>query len=98
MVVATQRRIGWHLRWLSVVLCVIGAGFYMLWDMAKRGPVMNDAMLQISRLFGRRVVAVVHEDDVLWAQKAQEVCWRVGLVVLAACVVVLAWALYTGLK
>lgn len=59
---------------------------------------MNDAMLQTSRLFGRRVVAVFHQDDILWAQKAQEVSWRVALVLLAACVVFLAWALYTGLK
>ncbi len=97
--VATQRKIGLVFRWFSVMPIVYPfGGFAMLWDIARGGPYMNDAMLQTSRLFGNRVVAVFHPDDILWAQKAQEVVWRAALVVLAGCVIFLAWSLYTGLK
>ena len=51
-----------------------------------------DAMLQLSRRFGRTVVGALHEDDVLAASKLEGWMVPVMFLVVAGIVIVLAWA------
>ena len=94
-VVRVQRQVAAWLRVVAVVTYPVG-GFFLLNAMANHTHYANDAMLQISRAFGMRVVAQIHEDDIAIAGTLQ--AWMIAgvFVLFAGMVIILAWVLSTN--